>query len=170
MSENHGLINNSNHSCLNMQMYILMYDTPQRQFKHQPVPPFSLILQTFVDKPEMSFIHELADTLHRPPVAIFIAQARQRHGWRHGIVKCVTFSFPQARHAFGTTRGSDVESSSSSEDDDSESCFSGIGGCGCFLFKFDISGISMESNRTMEELRVEWGRRNHPSELGCYIR
>ena len=77
-------------------------------FMQQPVFPFSLTLQTFSDKPGVSVIHELTATLHRPPVAIFIAHARQRHGWRHGTVKCVTFSFPHARHATGTTMGSAV--------------------------------------------------------------
>lgn len=95
-------------------------------FIQQPVFPFSLTRQTSVDRPSLSVVHELGPTLHRPPVAIFIAQARQRHGWRHGMVKCVTFSFPQARHASGTTNGSAVVSSSS-EDDDSESGSSGAG-------------------------------------------
>ena len=97
-------------------------------FIQQPVFAFSLTPQTYVDRPGLSIVHTSVATLHRPPVAIFIAQALQRHGWRHGTVKCVTFSFPQARHASGTTMGSVVVLSSSSEDDDSKSCSSGAGG------------------------------------------
>jgi len=78
-------------------------------------------------------------TLHRPPVAIFIAQARQRQGCLHGTVKCVTFSFPQARHAAGIIIG--TKDSSSLEDDDSdvssEACERA-----CFLDRLDVSGMS----------------------------
>jgi hypothetical protein len=81
----------------------------------------------------------LPSTLHRPPVAIFIAQARQRQGCLHGTVKCVTFSFPQARHAAGIIIG--TKDSSSLEDDESdvssEACERA-----CFLDRLDVSGMS----------------------------
>jgi hypothetical protein len=77
-------------------------------------------------------------TLHFPPVAIFIAQALQRQGCRQGTVKCVTFSFPQARQAEGITRG-EVSSSSSEEEDEDDASSSSTDGC--FRFRLEMSGI-----------------------------
>ena len=101
----------------------------------------------------------LPSTLHRPPVAIFIAQARQRQGCLHGTVKCVTFSFPQARHATGIVIG--TKDSSSLEDDESD-ISSEVCERACFLDRLDVSGMS---SGVVDGLRPEflkselnWGR------------
>jgi hypothetical protein len=134
--------------------YVHILEPIQRQFKLKPVQS-SLIPQTYSGIPTKDMSHDPkpkqrskvdkrpntrqtnrkggeANTLHRPPVAIFIAQARQRQGCRHGTVKCVTFSLPHAKHASGTTNSSidssSPSSSSSADDDDNSS--DGISGVG----------------------------------------
>lgn len=79
-------------------------------------------------------------------MAIFIAHARQRQGCLHGTVKCVTFSFPHAKHASGRTSSS-ISSSSEEEDDSSsdssseEDSGSGVGEWSRFLDIVSMSGI-----------------------------
>jgi len=80
-------------------------------------------------------------TLQRPPVAIFIAQARQKQGCRHGIAEWVTFSFPHARHASGTTIGCDDADDGCGRSFSESDSASGVSEGGCFRPNIDMSGM-----------------------------
>jgi hypothetical protein len=59
----------------------LFFSTPQTSGYTPTISPHSM------DAQGCGVVGEGVDTLQRPPVAIFIAQARQKQGCRHGTAE-----------------------------------------------------------------------------------